>query len=278
MYSNTLIKTHLTVSTNTNGASFLQNLNPNPKNLRMGEGESVEMGEGEGEWVRVNRLGWIGWDGWGWGWMGEGEPIRVNGWGWIGERLRVNGWGKGESIRVRCGWIGEWVSVNGWSWSFSDGDGWGWIGWDGWGWIGWEISEMEMAEGESVEMGEWIGWEISKTKMGEKFRKWMRNFGDGDEASDCEKFRRWEKFLSFEYWESKWRNKEGIEREEPAQWALMREKFRGGGGTSKILLSFYNIVNSAILCLELYCSSIAKKFAILLFTIPRCKSFWGLKC
>ena len=57
MYSNTLIKTHLTVSTNTNGASFLQNFNPNPKNLRMGEGESVEMGEGEGESVRVNRLG-----------------------------------------------------------------------------------------------------------------------------------------------------------------------------------------------------------------------------
>ena len=64
--------------------------------------------------VRVNRLGWIGWDGWGWGWMGEGES--VNGWGWMGE-VRVNrlGWGVGES-------------VNGWVWSFSDGDGWGWIG------------------------------------------------------------------------------------------------------------------------------------------------------
>ena len=37
--------------------------------------------------------------------------------------------------------------------------------------------------------------------------------------------------------------------------------------TSKILLLFYNTVNSTILCLELYCSSIAKKFAILLFTI-----------
>ena len=24
--------------------------------------------------------------------------------------------------------------------------------------------------------------------MGEKFRRWMRNFGDGDEASDCENF------------------------------------------------------------------------------------------
>ena len=39
--------------------------------------------------------------------------------------------------------------------------------------------------------------------------------------------------------------------------------------TSKILLLlFYNTVNSTILCLELYCSSIAKKIAILLFTIP----------
>ena len=38
--------------------------------------------------------------------------------------------------------------------------------------------------------------------------------------------------------------------------------------TSKILLLFYNTVNSTILCLELYYSSIAKKFAILLFTIP----------
>ena len=38
--------------------------------------------------------------------------------------------------------------------------------------------------------------------------------------------------------------------------------------TSKILLLFYNTVNSTILCLELYCSSIVKKFAILLFTIP----------
>ena len=38
--------------------------------------------------------------------------------------------------------------------------------------------------------------------------------------------------------------------------------------TSKILLLFYNTVNSTIQCLELYYSSIAKKFAILLFTIP----------
>ena len=40
-----------------------------------------------------------------------------------------------------------------------------------------------------------------------------------------------------------------------------------------IFFFFCNIVNSAILCLELYCSNIAKKFAIPLFTIPQCKSF-----
>ena len=38
--------------------------------------------------------------------------------------------------------------------------------------------------------------------------------------------------------------------------------------TSKILLLFYKTVNSTILYLELYYSNIAKKFAILLFTIP----------
>ena len=38
--------------------------------------------------------------------------------------------------------------------------------------------------------------------------------------------------------------------------------------TSKILLLFYNTVNSTILCLELYCSNIAKNFTILLFIIP----------
>ena len=56
--------------------------------------------------------------------------------------------------------------------------------------------------------------------------------------------------------ESKRKNREGRER-----------RFRGKKH-NKILLFFYNTVNSAILCLELYCNSITKKFAILLFTIP----------
>ena len=45
-----------------------------------------------------------------------------------------------------------------------------------------------------------------------------------------------------------------------------KRRFRGKKH-NKILLFFYNIVNSIILCLELYCSNIAKKFAIVLFTI-----------
>ena len=51
------------------------------------------------------------------------------------------------------------------------------------------------------------------------------------------------------------RNREGRER-----------RFRGEKH-NKILLFFYNTVNNTILCLELYCSSIAKKFAIVLYTI-----------
>ena len=43
--------------------------------------------------------------------------------------------------------------------------------------------------------------------------------------------------------------------------------------SNKILLFFYNTCYSAILCLELHCSSIAKKFAILLFSILQCRWF-----
>ena len=43
-------------------------------------------------------------------------------------------------------------------------------------------------------------------------------------------------------------------------------RFRGEKD-NKILLFFYNTVNSTILNIELYCSSIAKKFAIVLDTI-----------
>ena len=47
--------------------------------------------------------------------------------------------------------------------------------------------------------------------------------------------------------------------------------------SNKILLLFYNTCYSAILNIELHCSSIAKKFAILLFSILQCRWFWGLK-
>ena len=43
--------------------------------------------------------------------------------------------------------------------------------------------------------------------------------------------------------------------------------------SNKILLFFYNTCYSAILYLELHCSSIAKKFAILLFSIPQVDGF-----
>ena len=52
---------------------------------------------------------------------------------------------------------------------------------------------------------------------------------------------------------------------------------RGERELDKILLFIYNTCYSAILCLELHCSSIAKKFAILLFSILQCRWFWDLK-
>ena len=57
-------------------------------------------------------------------------------------------------------------------------------------------------------------------------------------------------------------------RERRASAKSFDEREASGGKTSKMLLLLYNIVNNTILCLELYCSSIAKKFATLLFTIP----------
>ena len=54
------------------------------------------------------------------------------------------------------------------------------------------------------------------------------------------------------------------DRDEVRRWRLERER-------DKILLFFYNICYNAILCLELYCSSIAKKFAILTFSILQCR-------
>ena len=81
----------------------------------------------------------------------------------------------------------------------------------------------------------------------------VRNFRDG------RNFRA----LSTEQMEKQRRN-----RERRARAKSFDEREVSGGKTSKILLLFYNTVYSVILCLELYCSSIAKKFAILLFTIP----------
>ena len=55
-------------------------------------------------------------------------------------------------------------------------------------------------------------------------------------------------------------NREGRERREQEKIRGMREKFRGKiEGVKYIFFFFCNTMNSAILCLELYCSSIAKK-------------------
>ena len=78
--------------------------------------------------------------------------------------------------------------------------------------------------------------------------RWVRNFGN--EASKMR-----------EQMEKQRRKRE----KRTEKMRGMREKFRRK--RSKILIFFCNTVNSTILCLELYCSSIAKKFAILLFTI-----------
>ena len=81
----------------------------------------------------------------------------------------------------------------------------------------------------------------------------VRNFGDGNEASEIRK--KMEKL----------RNREGRERRDRAECVDEREV--SGGKHNNFFFFFYNTCYNAILCLELHCSSIAKKFAILLFTI-----------
>ena len=68
--------------------------------------------------------------------------------------------------------------------------------------------------------------------------------------------------------ESRWRT-EKEEREENRKNERDEREILGEiGGVKYNFFFFCNTVNSTILCLELYCSSIAKKFAILSFTIP----------
>ena len=73
---------------------------------------------------------------------------------------------------------------------------------------------------------------------------------------------------------------EGDERDERQGWEMrdrgerVRDEGKNKGErVDKILFFFYNTCYSAILCLELHHSSIAKKFTILLFTILRCRRF-----
>ena len=57
-----------------------------------------------------------------------------------------------------------------------------------------------------------------------------------------------------------------------------REDWRRENWWNKKLIFSLELCHSAILKVELHCSSIAKKFAILEFSIPWCRAFWGLKC
>ena len=67
--------------------------------------------------------------------------------------------------------------------------------------------------------------------------------------------------------ESRWRT-EKEERDENRKNERDEREISSEIGGVKYNFFFCNTVNSTILCLELYCSSIAKKFAILPFTIP----------
>ena len=67
--------------------------------------------------------------------------------------------------------------------------------------------------------------------------------------------------------ESRWRI-EKEKREENRKNERDEREISGEIGGVKYKFFFCNTVNSTILCLELYCSSIVKKFAILPFTIP----------
>ena len=107
-----------------------------------------------------------------------------------------------------------------------------------------------------------VQWERGRAMRDEREAMW-----DGWEISA----------MKLQRGESRWRNREGRERREQKKWEGWERNF-GGNRRSKIFFFFCNTMNSTILCLELYCSSIAKKFAILPFTIPWCKSFLGLKC
>ena len=64
----------------------------------------------------------------------------------------------------------------------------------------------------------------------------------------------------FSIWIKRWRDRD-------ERWETEERE------SDKILLFFYNTCYSAILCIELHCSSIAKKFAILLFRILQCRWF-----
>ena len=74
-----------------------------------------------------------------------------------------------------------------------------------------------------------------------------------------------------------WQQSHHTNRQRRGRWRENREE-RGWVRLNKILFLVLELCYSAILKVELHCSSIAKKFAILGVSIPWCRAFWGLKC
>ena len=81
-----------------------------------------------------------------------------------------------------------------------------------------------------------------------------------------------------EMWDERKRDFARIGRRRDRVGVRGREDWRRENWWNKKLIFSLELCYSAILKVELHCSSIAKKFAILGFSIPWCRAFWSLKC
>ena len=80
-----------------------------------------------------------------------------------------------------------------------------------------------------------------------------------------------------EMWDERKRDFARIGRRRDRMGVRGREDWRRENWWNKKLIFSLEFCYSAILKVELHCSSIAKKFAILGFSIPWCRVFWSLK-
>ena len=167
---------------------------------------------------------------------------------WITNSWVANLWamlcGAGLRVAVAEGMIWCWV----WRWRDRDERQrwemsviWCWVGCALWCWVA----------------GGYCGWRDMVLGCG----CWVRQWRDKDERWEIEE-RESEMRDRDERWETEERESEMRDRDE--RWETKERE------SDKILLFFYNTCDSAILCLEVHCSSIAKKFAILLFSILQC--------